>query len=94
MNNNNEKSVIHGYVSGRVQGVGFRAFTQKNAIDAGITGWAKNLIDGRVEFILYGDTAAVNQLVDKITKGPLLANVTHIETEQLPLQKFEGFSTH
>jgi acylphosphatase len=45
---------LHGFVSGRVQGVGFRYFTQQIATDLGVTGWVKNTFDGKVEFVAEG----------------------------------------
>ncbi|MCD2449639.1 acylphosphatase [Methylicorpusculum oleiharenae] len=70
-------------VSGRVQGVYFRAFTQKKAKNLGITGYAKNLSDGRVEIVASGSEDAVDQLIKWCYKGPITARVDHVETESL-----------
>jgi len=76
-------------VSGRVQGVGFRYFTHAAAVREGVTGWVRNLDDGRVEALVEGDPAAVDRVerairtgppgarVDKVTAVPLPANKTH-----------------
>eukprot|EP01104_Vermistella_antarctica_P015668 TRINITY_DN5197_c0_g1_i1.p1 TRINITY_DN5197_c0_g1~~TRINITY_DN5197_c0_g1_i1.p1 ORF type:complete len:117 (+),score=4.48 TRINITY_DN5197_c0_g1_i1:111-461(+) len=54
---------LHFFVSGRVQGVYFRKFTREKAISLGLVGWAKNLLDGRVEVLTEGSEEAIQQLV-------------------------------
>ena len=84
---------VHGFVSGRVQGVGFRYFVKKNAAAWQVNGWAKNLSDGRVEFLLQGEKSAVNAVCDEIRKGPALASVTQaIFDEKLNASVIDGFS--
>ncbi|MDD9869087.1 MAG: acylphosphatase, partial [Gammaproteobacteria bacterium] len=56
-------------VSGRVQGVGFRAFVRAQAQRRGVTGYARNLPDGRVEVALYGDADAVAQVRQAVAEG-------------------------
>lgn len=70
-------------VSGRVQGVYFRAFTQKEAKKHKLSGFAKNLPDGRVEVVAAGTKEAVEKLIQWCHKGPVTARVDHIETEDL-----------
>lgn len=70
-------------VSGRVQGVYFRAFTQKEAKKHKLCGFAKNLPDGRVEVIAAGSNEAVEKLVRWCHKGPIMARVDHVETEEM-----------
>lgn len=70
-------------VSGRVQGVYFRAFTQKEARKHQLSGYAKNLSDGRVEIIASGTEAAVEKLIRWCHKGPVTARVDHVDTEEL-----------
>ncbi|MGD7035726.1 acylphosphatase [Methylotuvimicrobium buryatense] len=70
-------------VSGRVQGVYFRAFTQKEARKHQLSGFAKNLQDGRVEVVAAGPKEAVEKLIRWCHKGPITARVDHIETEEL-----------
>ena len=62
-------------VSGRVQGVAFRAYTraQANALD--LRGYARNLADGRVEVLAVGDPAAIERLAEWLQHGPPLARV-------------------
>ncbi|MGM0445739.1 MAG: acylphosphatase [Bacillota bacterium] len=71
----------HIFISGRVQGVGFRAFTRHNAQQLGVNGWVKNLYDGRVEAVLEGNKNDVNQLEKKLKQGPRFANVDKINIE-------------
>lgn len=56
-------------VSGRVQGVAFRAYTRKVARNAGAVGWVRNLSDGRVEAVVEGDSTTVDAVVDWLRKG-------------------------
>jgi len=73
-------------IEGRVQGVFFRASTQHEACRLGITGWAKNLADGRVEVIAQGDEIALKQLELWLQQGPKFASVTQVVSEELPLE--------
>ena len=70
----------HYFVSGRVQGVYFRGSTQRQAQSLGITGWARNLSDGRVEVLACGDAVALDRLENWLRIGPQWANVSNIET--------------
>ncbi len=73
---------VRGFVSGRVQGVGFRYFVSRHADAGGLTGYAKNLPDGRVEFLLQGDPAAVTRVIDQIRQGPRYAQVSDVICEE------------
>ena len=89
----NTMYTIHGYVSGRVQGVGFRYFVRKNASAWRVNGWAKNLADGRVEFLLQGDKSAVTAVCAELRKGPALASVSEMTVEEKPeFALLEGFT--
>lgn len=59
---------VHIYYSGAVQGVGFRSAAESAANDLGLTGWVKNLRDGRVEVIAEGGEAALNEFLNKMRK--------------------------
>lgn len=72
-------------VSGRVQGVYFRAFAQKQAVKLGIDGFARNLPDGRVEVIASGSDEAVEQLIAWCRRGPITARVDRVATEAVTL---------
>ena len=84
---------IHCYVAGKVQGVWFRASTQKEAEKLGITGWARNLPDGRVEVMACGDKSKIEKLYEWLKHGPRLANVTDLSYEELPWKEHKGFET-
>lgn len=79
-------------VSGKVQGVCFRAATKKQADKRGIVGYAKNLSDGRVEIKAYGDDAAISELIDWSYKGSLFSKVKQVEVSELePAENFKNF---
>ncbi len=61
----------HVYVSGRVQGVFFRAFVSEKAMELGLTGWVKNIPDGRVEAVFEGEKEKVEQVIVTCREGPL-----------------------
>ena len=65
-------------VSGRVQGVGFRYYTQKQAAKFGLAGWVKNLADGSVEVVVQGEKAEVETFIDFLRIGPSLSKVTNV----------------
>lgn len=65
-------------VSGRVQGVSFRAYTRAQAVALGLRGFARNLADGRVEVLAVGDAVAVDQLGDWLWTGSPLARVDDV----------------
>ncbi len=66
-------------VSGRVQGVGFRAFVLREAYALGLSGYTRNLIDGRVEVVAVGEEADVHRLVQRLYIGPRLARIDGID---------------
>lgn len=74
-----EKTALHVWVSGRVQGVFFRDSTRQRAVALGLTGWVKNLPDGRVEALFVGSRVACEQALEFVKRGPRAANVTGVE---------------
>ncbi|MCH2448884.1 MAG: acylphosphatase [Gracilimonas sp.] len=72
----------HIFITGRVQGVGFRHFTRKNAENLGVTGWVKNLSDGRVEAVFQGSEEQIEELIQRCKKGPVASYVQNIEVEK------------
>lgn len=82
---------IHATISGRVQGVFYRDTTRKKATELGITGWVKNLPDGRVELLATGDSERVSQLLAWCWQGPAASKVTDIEETPVPLEHFATF---
>lgn len=81
----------HVFIEGHVQGVFFRAETQAAAARFGITGWVRNLFDGRVEAVFEGGEEDVERAVAWCRQGPPHASVTHIEI--LRESYTGGFST-
>ena len=79
-------------VSGRVQGVGFRAFVRAAAVAENVTGAAINLADGRVEVRLYGAPEAVERVRRAAAAGPPGARVTGIASEPAPGSAPEDFT--
>jgi acylphosphatase len=69
-------------VSGRVQGVFFRAACHDEASRAGVGGWVRNLADGRVEAVFEGDETAVQALIDWCQHGPRTARVRDVEVHE------------
>jgi len=78
------------YVSGKVQGVFFRASTAQQATRLSLTGWARNLSDGRVEVLAIGELAAVSELGQWLAQGPPLARVRAVETEVVDIENYSG----
>ena len=70
------------WVSGRVQGVYYRGSAQARARELGITGYARNLADGRVEVLACGDSSRVNTFVEWLWVGPTTAHVTSVEVAE------------
>ncbi|MFM8341284.1 MAG: acylphosphatase [Methylomonas sp.] len=83
---------LHIFVKGRVQGVYFRANTQKQALKLNLKGLVRNLPDNSVEIIAQGDTVALQQLITWCYKGPLLARVSEVIVSPYHQQdKFSDF---
>jgi len=74
-------------VSGRVQGVFFRDHTRRWATSLGLTGWAKNLLDGRVEILAEGDREKIQELYRLVQAGSPLS---HVESAELLWQDYSG----
>lgn len=73
-------------VSGRVQGVFYRASTRQKASELGVRGHAHNLPDGRVEVLVVGEPAAVQALIAWLWRGPPAAHVTAVDVEDVPVE--------
>jgi acylphosphatase len=71
-------------VSGRVQGVGFRYFTKNKAEERGITGWVRNLIDGKVEVLACGPESDLEQFMLVLKEGSLGSRVSEVHSQWLP----------
>ena len=84
---------VKALVSGRVQNVGFRAFTTGQANQLGLTGYVFNLKDGRVEAVIEGPDDKVEQLIRAIKTGPPGARVDGVELEEQPHRgEFRSFT--
>ena len=86
------KARAHVIISGRVQGVFFRASTRAEAERLGLNGWAKNLADGRVEVLAVGTASEVAELAMWLEHGPPDARVDGIETALLDRAEYETLS--
>ena len=75
---NNVKQ-IHLIIAGRVQGVGFRAWTKKRALELNLSGWVKNLSDGRVEVFIAGEAEEIEKMLLLFRSGPKMAAVEMVE---------------
>jgi acylphosphatase len=84
----------HLYVSGIVQGVFFRAHTTNVGRSLGLSGWVKNLIDGRVEIVAEGARQRIDKLISWCQKGPPAAKVEGVEVVyERPLGDMTEFRT-
>lgn len=78
-------------VSGRVQGVAFRAHTRAQALALGLRGHARNLADGRVEVVALGDSGAIEQLAAWLAHGPSTARVDGVRRDDVDVRDVDGF---
>jgi acylphosphatase len=80
-------------ITGRVQGVGFRFFTEDAARREGLHGWVRNLADGSVEIMAEGDAEAVDRFERHVRHGPPGARIEQIEVDHIaPSGNATGFS--
>jgi acylphosphatase len=83
---------MHVYISGRVQGVFFRAYTQATAQSLSLTGWVRNLSDGRVEAVFEGKDENIAAMLEWCGKGPPYAVVRDVDVfEEPPTGEFPDF---
>ena len=79
------------FVSGRVQGVAFRAYTREQALALGLQGYARNLDDGRVEVLATGAPEAIESLARWLAHGPPAARVSGVAREPADGEDAQGF---
>jgi acylphosphatase len=84
---NQTKIRVRMFVSGRVQGVFFRSETRNRAKELGITGWVRNLEDGRVEAVFEGEKDKIEKIIEWVKRGPILARVEKVE---VIFEKYKG----
>ena len=82
------------FVRGRVQGVGFRYFAQRSAASVGVTGYVRNLDDGRVEVYAAGTEAQLSELAGLLHKGPRWADVRGVDEQEAPVHEYGSFEIH
>ncbi len=78
-------------VRGRVQGVGFRYFVQREAVRLELTGWVRNLDDGRVEVHAQGPAAVLDELAAALHRGPRFSDVRGVEELEASMLQYDGF---
>lgn len=69
----------HVFISGLVQGVGYRHFVRKKAQELNLTGWVCNLPDNRVEVVFQGEKTQIEKAIKECRKGPFLAEVEEVQ---------------
>jgi acylphosphatase len=79
------------FVRGRVQGVGFRYFVERVAAELELTGYTRNLDDGRVEVYAAGSPANLAELSQRLWKGPRFADVRGVEEQEAALRQYTSF---
>lgn len=87
----NETTLTGVLVTGKVQGVNYRAWTQEEARSRGLRGWVKNEADGSVRAVLSGPEEAVADMLRAMEKGPPAANVARLEPEPAEAPDQDGF---
>jgi acylphosphatase len=85
------KVARHVSVTGRVQGVFFRAWMRDQASELGVTGWVRNCPDGRVDSHIEGEQAAVEQLIERLHRGPPSARVEDVHMWDVDTFDYDGF---
>ncbi|MBI1203769.1 MAG: acylphosphatase [Rhodopseudomonas sp.] len=94
--------IVHVIARGRVQGVGYRAFVEREALKRGLEGWVRNRRDGTVEAVFKGEPDKVEDMIDACQRGPFTAQVEGINRRdgvaadlksRLPGQSFSVLAT-
>lgn len=81
----------HCFISGKVQGVFYRQYTKEQALAYNITGWVKNLPDGRVEALISGEDEHVADMLRWLAIGPPKAQVNSVEINESEYTDFSNF---
>jgi len=85
----------HVFISGFVQGVGFRQFIRTNARKLGVTGWVRNIPGDKVEAVFQGDREMIEQLITLCKRGPFLAEVKDVSVVwEEAGERFTAFAIH
>lgn len=83
---------VRATISGTVQGVGFRGFTERELRALGATGYVRNLADGRVEAVIEGDSEVVDLALAILSEGPRGARVADVALEEISVQGHASFA--
>ncbi len=78
-------------ISGRVQGVGYRAWAEREAKARRLRGWVRNMRDGTVEALFIGDPASITGMIEACRSGPRFAKVDNVQEKTVPIQYIEVF---
>lgn len=89
----NARQARRWFISGRVQGVGFRYFAQRTADALGLTGYASNLDDGRVEVYAVGALESLSEFAARLRLGPRWADVRGVEEQEAAVERRSSFET-
>lgn len=82
----------HFLITGRVQGVSFRYYAHRKALELNLVGWVRNRRDGKVEALACGNANDVLAFQHWLAQGPTLAQVTKVDTTPVPYQSFTQFT--
>lgn len=90
----NQRRAVEARITGRVQGVSYRAWTEDEARARGLSGWVRNMPDGSVEALFIGPPAALDEMLAACRDGPMLARVDSVESREIePVPHLDGFAT-
>jgi acylphosphatase len=85
-------AIVHLRIEGRVQGVGYRYWLNREAVRNGLTGWVRNRSDGSVEALLIGPADAIERMIEACRQGPLGARVSDVAAGEAEDDGSDGFS--
>lgn len=93
MSNSNlsKQTHAHAFISGKVQGVGYRYSTMNEAKKLGLNGWVRNLPDSRVEAVFEGESEVVEEMIRWCHQGPRSAVVNDVQVEYSEAEGLQGF---
>ena len=91
MSGSGEGRTVRVRIEGRVQGVGYRYWTEPAAAELGLSGWVRNLRNGSVEALFSGERAQVDAMIARCRQGPRSAAVTSVTVEDEPAPALHGF---
>ncbi len=86
------QKTVHVLISGKVQGVFFRANTQQEAEKRNVIGWVRNTADGKVEAVFHGEASAVDDLIIWCHQGSPASSVENVSVDPIDDESFDGFS--